>query len=136
MHIPFGAWKAIVSTPTSEEAVRARIRFRFEDGEEKNYNTRAHIITNKLPWLDGYLLGINVDSIRLCKTPQKIWVYVNGVCISNSKKLHTTISEGQYVSYCMRDGQFCQMYEDLYSPVYKNYVTGWKMCAAVRQVGV
>lgn len=130
MHVPFGEWKAILNSPHCDATVNAKFIFSFDGAKTEVVHTVGHVISNDMSWLDGVLLGVDVDNIQLDSNPTKIKIFIDDTCVSNSCLLEHTITQTQYASYAMHNGKFVNT-NGLFGPVYKNYVSGWKVCCCV-----
>lgn len=130
MHVPFGHWNAIVSSPNCTASVDVKFVFSFSNGKTKTVHCKGYVIADDLCWLEGYLLGVDVDHIQLDCDPSNIKIFVQDQCKSNSCLLEKTIDYDQYASYSMHNGRFRNIY-GLFNPVFKNYVSGWKVCCGM-----
>ncbi len=131
MHIPFNGWDAIVPDGDMGGIVDVKMVFKMPGkAAPLVIFTQGHVISNDLNWLQGTLVGIDVDHIQLDHNPINIKIFVSGHCVSNSPTLVKTVDRTQFASYTIENGKFIYSH-GLFNPIHGNCVSGWKACACV-----
>jgi len=131
MHVPFGDWNAIVASPHQDATpLTVRIIFKFSDQPPVMKQTKGYRISDTECWLQGWLVGVDVDDIVVDGQPSSISIFVCDDCMSRSNLMETTIHEKQFASYSFYNGKFRNAY-GLFNPVHENFVSGWKVCVCV-----